>query len=636
MKYNTFILSPLLAFTLLIGQNDFIEIPHTQTKVPLPFNSHKAVINTKLLTFREIISNALNPSILEQEDGYLLVFRHDTEKKLCEQCGLTKNEIKMVHLDKNFEQIDFAKTISPKGSYDPEDPRLHVWNNQLYVTYNDEPYEHKHTKKQRSTLLKRRMFIGKFDETRGTLSDIQQVPQATLQLTHREKNWMPFECQASEGSLNYIYSTYPHKIITMKNLQDQTTHAALPAVLPDVYQIWNKELWGEIKGGTPARLVDDVYITFFHAWKKCSYNANYCYVMGAYTFEAKPPFKILSITPEPILFEDMYAARHRANHVHVLYPSGFAIEKNKDKTILHVSCGENDTSTRIVSIDKDLLLQEMIPLADAKRFPKATTIQFKNVNAIDFAAIERSFNLQISPDIKRYYAEADYVDGWFDKRLIIVLRLIDEFQTKNNIKGNLGEIGVWQGKSFIPLLQLAKYDEKALAVDCFESFEFNRDNSGGAAGSFKIFTDNINKYCSSPQNLKVKAGDSLHLQSQDYLDAVENQKAFRIFSIDGCHEADTTEKDMQNAFESLVDGGVIIMDDYFHWCWPGVSEGVNSFMLKNIDGVKPFLIAWNKIFFAHPTYAQHYFDMLRNIFIPNDLTIQKFYGVKTLIYDPKP
>lgn len=218
--------------------------------------------------------------------------------------------------------------------------------------------------------------------------------------------------------------------------------------------------------------------------------------------------------------------------------------------------------------------------------------------------------------------------------MIVLLLLIDDFQTSNKIVGNLGEIGVWQGKSFIPLMHLAKDGESVAAIDCFELYEFNRDNSGGLCRS-DIFKNNIAAYCSNPDSLKIIQGDSSVFTSDDYVKAMGNQKGFRMFSVDGCHEAYTTAIDMENAFRSLVDGGVLIMDDYFHWCWPGVSEGVNRFMHKNVNGLKPFFIGMNKIFFAHPEYAKKYFDMIKNTILPQDLVLKKFFDVDTLIYDPR-
>ncbi len=264
----------------------------------------------------------------------------------------------------------------------------------------------------------------------------------------------------------------------------------------------------------------------------------------------------------------------------------------------------------------------------------AQNIQLNKAQNVDFNAIAKLFNINISSDIKKYYSNADKVDGWFDKRLIIIYRLLDECQAKAGIVGNLGEIGVWQGKSFIPLMHLARNNEFVLAVDCFESYQFNRDNSGGVC-NFTLFTNNIKKHCSEPGKLRTIKGDSYKLAPSDYLNAMENAKGFRIFSIDGCHEAATTATDMENAFKCLVDGGIVMMDDYFHSCWPGVSEGVNAFMNKNANCLKPFLIAWNKVFFTQPEHAATYKEVLEKLFIPNDVRRKKFFDVETLIYDPQ-
>lgn len=283
-----------------------------------------------------------------------------------------------------------------------------------------------------------------------------------------------------------------------------------------------------------------------------------------------------------------------------------------------------------------------IDLSSNPRAHKPTDINLERLK--DFAGITPS------PDVKRYYAGIDrktpklkivdqsvdtrVVDGWFDKRLITVLLLIDQFQTKNNISGNLAEIGVWQGRSFIPLMHCAKADEYAAAIDCFESYEFNRDNSGGFC-NFKPFMNNITQFCSQPDKLKIIKGDSFKLTHTDYLNAMGNGKGFRIFSVDGCHEAATTAMDMENVCKCLVDGGVIIMDDYFSPGWPGVSEGVNAFMNNNVNVVKPFLITMNKIFFSQPEYAKQYHDAIKNFFPPQDVVTKKFFDVETLIYNPK-
>lgn len=347
-----------LLLSSIATAGNFPETTRYFSKMFSAIETEKAIISTKLLAFD--IDNAHNSSIMEEDGGYLLVFRYEHNVKLCNECGLSKNEIKMVHLDKSFNPKSPIQTITPKPSFDPEDPRLHKLNGELYITYNDEPSPHIHSKKNPNSLLKRRLFVGKLDVATATLSDVKVVPSGGLTLANIEKNWIPFSYPETAGDLHYIYMTFPYKIIKVAYVEGKCKDHLYTTKSQRVYSIWEREVWGPIRGGTPARLVDDVYLTFFHAWRPCPDGKNYYYVMGAYTFEAKPPFKILKITPQPILFKEAYSARHRAECVHTVYPSGFAIEKIGEKTVLHVSCGENDTSTRIVSIDKDILLQEMV------------------------------------------------------------------------------------------------------------------------------------------------------------------------------------------------------------------------------------------------------------------------------------
>lgn len=269
--------------------------------------------------------------------------------------------------------------------------------------------------------------------------------------------------------------------------------------------------------------------------------------------------------------------------------------------------------------------------------------QSKDLNTNFLEIIRGKLNIKISSDTKKYYAEIDYsdgsrrIDGWFDKQIIPLLLTIDNFQKKNDVKGNVAEIGVWQGRSFIPLMHLIRQNERAAAIDCFELYQFNLDNSGGNLPQlFELFFNNVKTYCSNIDALRVIKGNSSQFSSQDYLNKMENGMGFRIFSIDGCHEAQPTAIDIKNAYECLVPGGVILIDDYFNSCWPGVSEGINAFMKENPNRLKPFFIGWNKIFFAQTEYANAYYETLKKLFAPKDLSIKKFFDVPTLIYDPKP
>lgn len=105
-----------------------------------------------------------------------------------------------------------------------------------------------------------------------------------------EKNWLWF---SHDGALHMIYAAVPHEVVRWN---DDIT-AGTVWKTPVVYCPWTK---GEIRGGTTPVLVGKEYWTFFHSslpWlhKKRQYH------MGAYAFEAHPPFRITRMTNRPLL-----------------------------------------------------------------------------------------------------------------------------------------------------------------------------------------------------------------------------------------------------------------------------------------------------------------------------------------------
>lgn len=360
------------------------------------------VLNTKVVTFKENISNAYNSSIIENKDGYLLIFRHDTTNPWCDACDYTERQLKMVYLNKDFEQTSPIRTIGPTRGVQ-EDPRVHFLNGDIYVTCNGDVQKPSYVRTPPQSFgrgrefykclmalsqkklsknnsnnnprtnarihlhpVERKLFVGKLDTKKALLPKITQVPSGGIKWGPVEKNWIPFQYPEYDGSLHYIYLTFPHKIIKFDDLDNPKSARRCPTITQDIYSVWQKDVWGDIKGGTPARIVDGVYLTFFHSWQfspkdECNY-----YVMGAYIFQDHPPFKILAMTPEPIFFKDIYSTPQRVKHLYQLYPAGFAIERKDDKTLLHVSCGENDLSTRIITIDKDALFKSMVQVPSLK------------------------------------------------------------------------------------------------------------------------------------------------------------------------------------------------------------------------------------------------------------------------------
>jgi predicted GH43/DUF377 family glycosyl hydrolase len=84
--------------------------------------------------------------------------------------------------------------------------------------------------------------------------------------------------------------------------------------------------------------------------------------MGAYTFEEKPPFRVTAISHYPILFKGIYDSpilNTASPKKRVIFPCGFVEEKRDGKELIHISCGENDTATKIVTVDKKALFKSL-------------------------------------------------------------------------------------------------------------------------------------------------------------------------------------------------------------------------------------------------------------------------------------
>ncbi len=156
---------------------------------------------------------------------------------------------------------------------------------------------------------------------------------------------------------------HPHKILELPTPEkNQIVH--LPGKQKALKQTFEWESrWGSLYGGTQARLVNGEYISFFHSWFK--EEGKVWYAMGAYTFEAEAPYRITAITPYPILFPGIYESSYINTSdpaKHIIYPAGLAIEERAKKTILHVSCGENDGHIKIISFDYERLKKNMQPV----------------------------------------------------------------------------------------------------------------------------------------------------------------------------------------------------------------------------------------------------------------------------------
>ena len=195
-----------------------------------------------------------------------------------------------------------------------------------------------------------------------------------------------------------------------------------------------------------------------------------------------------------------------------------------------------------------------------------------------------------------------HIDGWLEPE---AAQLIAHFGQWQQVDGNVGEIGVHHGKLFILLHLLRRPEERSVAVDLFELQELNVDRSG--RGDRAVFEQNLRTFAGSTDGVTIASADSTTVKSDDLLGMAGGP--FRLFSVDGGHTAAITESDLRIASEALVDGGLLILDDYFNQAWPGVSEGTNRF-LSSSPTLVPVGSGHEKMYFTTSDHAAAYRDQM--------------------------
>jgi hypothetical protein len=212
----------------------------------------------------------------------------------------------------------------------------------------------------------------------------------------------------------------------------------------------------------------------------------------------------------------------------------------------------------------------------------------------------------------RDYATEGYleVDGWgIDNYLLRIFLALDEMQRARGVGGNLLEIGVHHGRTFILLALMAQEGERSYAIDLFEDQERNIDHSG--LGDSTAFASNMRRY--APQAAyDVIAGDSLFL---DF--AAAGIEKVRFAHIDGAHYVDAIVNDLTKVQDQMVAGGVVVVDDFHHSLFPGVNEGCHRFLLYATPRrLIPFAVGKNKLFLTTHSHHEAYVATLKELLQP--------------------
>ena len=247
------------------------------------------------------------------------------------------------------------------------DFRMFTFNNSLFLVCF-----------QQNMLNMKWMAINQFnytDDQRGKrLFSVvgSETPLRYTQQSRHEKNWGPFTYDQkilhpnitfNLPALLFEYSVNPHRILYVMPAQPGSRKTMVKLLSCTNFTVKNDLFWNpsSMRSGVPAVLLPNKkeYLSFFHV---CEYYLNTkikTYVMGAHTFEAKPPFAVTHVSPEPILAENFFVggwAYKRLNYE--IYPSQFLIIENKIVLSIH----RNDRESWVVEMYLDGLLDSLQPV----------------------------------------------------------------------------------------------------------------------------------------------------------------------------------------------------------------------------------------------------------------------------------
>jgi len=229
------------------------------------------------------------------------------------------------------------------------DPRL-MWHHGKLLAFNNYvPADGGDKMEMHELLFRGRIVttrrIARFDSVRG------------LQLDHQEKNWCPL---SFEGRLYVEYSINPRVIL----LYDADT-----AALEVAFSSARADLPSLVAGAGPPRLSTPAVLLSGGGPKESFLSVFHVVVVGGdyysafYQFSARPPFEVVAMSAEPILWpEDAEGIAWRNRGFRVLYIQSLEVSEPEDRVVLFG--GDNDQACVRIEMSLAEILQGLRPVGE--------------------------------------------------------------------------------------------------------------------------------------------------------------------------------------------------------------------------------------------------------------------------------
>lgn len=247
--------------------------------------------------------------------------------------------------------VDEALRVVP-GSHRPiplhcsADPRLVEFHGDIYLvtSYFGSGLD------QERIELRRLMLDDRGLDSVELVAVFDQIYKDPSYNKRREKNWAPF---SYEDELYFVHRMRPHRILRYDPMSRRVSLLAeTDWSVPDS---WTGELRGELRLNTNAVwLGDGTYLSTFHT---CVPELRY--FNGFYRFDGKPPFRVIEVSPLPVLHPaDATGSNARSHCGGVVFPLSLFVDP--DRRAVRLTGGDNDHSVVVIDLELNKILDEMV------------------------------------------------------------------------------------------------------------------------------------------------------------------------------------------------------------------------------------------------------------------------------------
>jgi hypothetical protein len=205
---------------------------------------------------------------------------------------------------------------------------------------------------------------------------------------------------------------------------------------------------------------------------------------------------------------------------------------------------------------------------------------------IDFKEYLTKYKLVIDEEVAGYFYPVD---------IVMIYALLSS--TQKNLAGDVCEIGVAEGKSAICISNFKRPEDNFYLYDIFSEEQKN------------IAEKNLLKF-GNCDNIHWRLQDTTELKSEN----LKFERPLRFLHIDGCHEHDAVLNDLVLFSYFMHDDGIILMDDYNDYEFPGVNSATMQFCLSkyNVKNWRVISIGDNKAYLCQKKNQEIYQKSLIN------------------------